>query len=96
MGEAREKIRAAWSLFTPCTLGDSLLKAVSDATKLAAAGDIILLSPACSSFDQFRGYQHRGEVYRRAVADLVRTTGGGGEGGDHQKMDGKPESEVSR
>ena len=96
MGEAREKIRAAWSLFTPCTLVDSLLIAVSDATKLAAAGDIILLSPACSSFDQFRGYQHRGEVYRRAVADLVRTTGGGGEGGDHQKMDGKPESEVSR
>lgn len=69
LGEAREKIRAAWSLFTPCTLVNSLLEAVPEATKLAAAGDIVLLSPACSSFDQFRSYQHRGEVYRQAVAD---------------------------
>jgi len=96
IGEAREKIRAAWSLFTPCTLMDSLLKAVSEATKLAAAGDIILLSPACSSHDQFRGYQHRGEVYRRAVAEWAHTTGSGGDSGDHQKTEQESKSEVSR
>src|SRR6266481_1178828 len=42
MGEAREKIRAAWSLFTPCTLVASLLEAVSEATKKAVSGDVVL------------------------------------------------------
>jgi UDP-N-acetylmuramoylalanine--D-glutamate ligase len=69
-GEAREKIRAAWSLFTPCTLSDSLLEAVALAARKAVAGDVVLLSPACSSFDQFQNYQHRGEVFRQAVHDV--------------------------
>jgi UDP-N-acetylmuramoylalanine--D-glutamate ligase len=76
IGETREKIRASWGLFTPCTLKDSLLEAVSEAAKKAVSGDIILLSPACSSFDQFRNYQHRGEVFRQAVASLGRPTNG--------------------
>lgn len=77
IGEAREKIRAAWSLFTPCVLSDSLLEAVSLAAKNAVPGDVILLSPACSSFDQFRNYQHRGEVFRQAVNGLAATIRGG-------------------
>jgi UDP-N-acetylmuramoylalanine--D-glutamate ligase len=67
IGETREKIRAAWSLFTPCSLSDSLIEAVSEAARNAVAGDVVLLSPACSSFDQFQNYQHRGEVFRQAV-----------------------------
>jgi UDP-N-acetylmuramoylalanine--D-glutamate ligase len=67
IGETREKIRAAWGLFTPCRTMDSLLEAVHEAARLAVPGDVVLLSPACSSFDQFRNYQHRGEVYRHAV-----------------------------
>jgi UDP-N-acetylmuramoylalanine--D-glutamate ligase len=70
IGETREKIRAAWSLFTPCTLADTLIEAVSEAARNAVAGDVVLLSPACSSFDQFRNYQHRGDVFREAVLDL--------------------------
>jgi len=70
LGEAREKIRAAWGLFTPCTLVDSLLEAVPLAARNAAAGDVVLLSPACSSFDQFQNYQHRGETFRQAVKNL--------------------------
>ena len=70
IGEAREKIRAAWSLFTPCAMVDSLLEAIQRAAASAVAGDVILLSPACSSFDQFRNYQHRGEVFRQAVGRL--------------------------
>ena len=72
IGETREKIRAAWSLFTPCTLADTLVEAVEEAARGAAAGDVVLLSPACSSFDQFRNYQHRGEVFRQAVKGLQR------------------------
>lgn len=74
IGETREKIRAAWALFTRCQLAESLNDAVQLTAKQAVAGDIVLLSPACSSFDQFRNYQHRGEVFRKAVAELVNTT----------------------
>lgn len=70
IGETREKLRAAWSLFTPCTLADSLLEAVRSAARDAVSGDVVLLSPACSSFDQFQNYKHRGEVFRQAVNDL--------------------------
>jgi UDP-N-acetylmuramoylalanine--D-glutamate ligase len=69
IGETREKIRAAWSLFTPCTLKDSLIEAVQEAATSAVSGDVVLLSPACSSFDQFENYQHRGDVFRQAVKD---------------------------
>lgn len=74
IGEAREKIRSAWSLFTPCTLADSLLEAVSDAAKNASTGDVVLLSPACSSLDQFQSYQQRGEKFYAAVKSI---SGGG-------------------
>ena len=70
IGETREKIRAAWSLFTPCTLSDSLVEAVAEAARNAVAGDVVLLSPACSSFDQFQNYRHRGDVFRQAVKGL--------------------------
>lgn len=74
IGETREKIRAAWSLFTPCTLAGSLLEAVQDAARNSVSGDVVLLSPACSSFDMFRNYQHRGEAFRQAVAALLEST----------------------
>ena len=70
IGEAREKIRSAWSLFTPCTLTDSLLEALTEAAKNAVAGDVVLLSPACSSFDQFQNYQQRGERFCQLVKSI--------------------------
>ena len=86
-GETREKIRAAWSLFTPCTVVNSLLEALAEAARHAAPGDVVLLSPACSSFDQFRNYQHRGEVFRNAVIQRVRGTGRGRGRGHHNPND---------
>lgn len=77
LGETREKLRAAWSLFTPCTLVDSLLEAVHEAVKNAVPGDVVLLSPACSSFDLFRDYRHRGEVFRQAVGQVQSPSNGG-------------------
>lgn len=71
IGDAAEKLRAAWSLFTPCTMVDSLVQALAVAARNAVSGDLVLLSPACSSFDQFRNYQHRGEVFREAVKELA-------------------------
>src|SRR5205823_11599197 len=75
IGETREKIRAAWGLFTSCTLADSLVKAVHDAARNAMHGDAVLLSPACSSFDQFQNYQDRGDIFRQAVKNLGRIDG---------------------
>ncbi len=73
LGECREKLRAAWSLFTPCTLQESLHEAVRGAAENAETGDVVLLSPACSSFDMFQNYQHRGEVFKQAVEQWKET-----------------------
>ena len=45
-------------------------EAVRIAASLAAPGDAVLLSPACSSFDMFRDYKHRGDEFVRAVHSL--------------------------
>jgi UDP-N-acetylmuramoylalanine--D-glutamate ligase len=49
---------------------DSMRAAVREAAALAAAGDVVLLSPACASFDMFRDYEHRGEVFKAEVLAL--------------------------
>ncbi len=46
---------------------NTLDKAVENAARNAQPGDTVLLSPACASFDQFRDFEHRGEVFREAV-----------------------------
>jgi UDP-N-acetylmuramoylalanine--D-glutamate ligase len=70
IGETGERIRAAWGLFTPCTVVQSLIEAITEAAKNAVSGDVVLLSPACSSFGQFRDYQERGEIFCRAVQSI--------------------------
>jgi UDP-N-acetylmuramoylalanine--D-glutamate ligase len=54
--------------------------AVQQAAQLAQAGDAVLLSPACASFDMFRNYVHRAEVFVQAVHDLGMLHGQGSEG----------------
>jgi UDP-N-acetylmuramoylalanine--D-glutamate ligase len=43
---------------------------VADAAVAAVSGDVVLLAPACSSFDQFDNYEHRGQVFRQLVSEL--------------------------
>jgi len=49
---------------------ETLDRAVEHATSLAQPGDIVLLSPACASYDQFRNFEERGDAFRRIVEDL--------------------------
>ncbi len=54
----------------PAERAASLEKAVARAAQVAKAGDAVLLSPACASFDMFRDYKHRGEAFAAAVNGL--------------------------
>ncbi len=49
-----------------------LSEAVETARRLAQPGDVVLLSPACASFDMFRNYEHRGDVFRTTVKEVLR------------------------
>ena len=71
IGETRERLRADWSGVTACTFADSMLEATQQARRLAVSGDVILLSPACASFDAFENYKKRGEAFREAVQMLT-------------------------
>jgi len=51
---------------------EDMADAVRLATRLAQSGDAVLLSPACASFDMFRNYEHRAEVFVDAVHGLTR------------------------
>ncbi len=50
---------------------ETLDSAVHRASELAAAGDVVLLAPACASFDQFQSYEHRGRVFKQLVQQLA-------------------------
>ncbi len=70
IGEAQDKLCAAWDGAAPCVRADTLTEAVRLAASRARCGDTVLLSPACASFDMFDNYEHRGEVFKRAVFEL--------------------------
>jgi UDP-N-acetylmuramoylalanine--D-glutamate ligase len=64
----------ASSLMSACELNivETLAQALTQAQKIASAGDVILFSPACASFDQFANYIKRGEVFEQLVAEMIQ------------------------
>ncbi|MCS6785681.1 MAG: UDP-N-acetylmuramoyl-L-alanine--D-glutamate ligase [Thiobacillaceae bacterium] len=78
IGRDAARIEAAIAGAARCLHAGSLEEAVTLAHAEARAGDAVLLSPACASFDMFRNYVHRAEVYVAAVRALSSPTHSGG------------------
>jgi UDP-N-acetylmuramoylalanine--D-glutamate ligase len=70
IGSAAEKIERQLHGVVKMVAAGTLQTAVAEAAKAAVIGDVVLLSPACSSFDQFDNYEHRGQVFRQFVNEL--------------------------
>ena len=87
IGEATEAFaRLLGAAKVPTTCCGELGVAVDLARRQAHAGEVVLLSPACASWDQFRSFEHRGDVFREMVAAIERNA----------RADGVPTSGAPR
>jgi len=75
LGRDAPLLRSAVEDLVPVTMAADMSEAVTRAGGLARAGDAVLLSPACASFDMFDNYEARGDAFIRAVAREVRHGG---------------------
>ncbi len=71
IGAAAAKIESQIGNAIPVTSAQTLESAVRKAADLAVEGDIVLLAPACASFDQFTSYEHRGRIFKELVQSLA-------------------------
>ncbi len=71
IGEARPLIKKAWGGLVDTREAGSIEEAVKIAAGMARGGDVVLLSPACASFDMFKDFEERGDHFKRAVRAYV-------------------------
>jgi UDP-N-acetylmuramoylalanine--D-glutamate ligase len=67
IGEAADRLEADLDGVVPVRRSGDLATAVAQASEAAQPGEVVLLSPACASFDQFRDYEERGDVFRSLI-----------------------------
>lgn len=72
IGAAAEKIEKQIAGSVAIERAETLDRAVETASHAAQRGDVVLLAPACASFDQFQNYEHRGRVFKELVAQLEK------------------------
>ncbi|HEV2855956.1 MAG TPA: UDP-N-acetylmuramoyl-L-alanine--D-glutamate ligase [Thermoanaerobaculia bacterium] len=81
IGEAAAEFEQALGEAVPFEKSGTMEKAVQSAAAQARSGEAVVLSPACASFDQFKNFVHRGQVFQELVKnELTRNTGGGPNG----------------
>jgi UDP-N-acetylmuramoylalanine--D-glutamate ligase len=78
IGSAAEKIESHLGGIVEVVRAGTLEAAVKRAAASAESGDVVLLAPACASFDQFENYEHRGRVFKQAVQSLAEQAAGEG------------------
>ena len=76
IGAATDKIASHLQNSTAVVRSGTLERAVRQAFEAAKPGDVVLLAPACASFDQFENYEHRGRVFKELVQSLTPVTTG--------------------
>jgi UDP-N-acetylmuramoylalanine--D-glutamate ligase len=76
IGSAAEKIEKQISGSVALDRAETLERAVETASHAAQRGDVVLLAPACASFDQFQNYEHRGRVFKDLVKQLEKQAAG--------------------
>jgi len=74
IGAAAEKIESHIKGAAEIVHAETLENAIRRASAVAEPGDIVLLAPACASFDQFQSYNHRGRVFKEVVQALAQTS----------------------
>jgi len=72
IGAAAAKIESQIKGAAEIVHSETLEHAVKQAAAAAQPGDVVLLAPACASFDQFRNYEHRGKVFKETVKNLAQ------------------------
>jgi UDP-N-acetylmuramoylalanine--D-glutamate ligase len=80
IGEAAERVSSALGGAIHLERASSLREAVVLARSLAKRGDVVLLAPACSSFDMFADYAERGRAFKAEVQALAEATSGAARG----------------
>ena len=71
IGDAGPRFAELLGPYMPVTRSEMMCEAIRQAIAAARPGDVVLLSPACASFDQFRDYEARGEAFRQIVEALT-------------------------
>jgi UDP-N-acetylmuramoylalanine--D-glutamate ligase len=74
-GAAGDELAAAFDGIVPLERADTIKGAAAKAAASARRGDVVLLSPACTSWDQYRDFEERGDDFKKAVAALSREAG---------------------
>jgi UDP-N-acetylmuramoylalanine--D-glutamate ligase len=70
IGESADKVVKAFTGVVPVVVAGTMKDAVAMASRTASRGDVVLLSPACASFDWFDNYEHRGKIFKQLVMEL--------------------------
>ncbi|HEX7510453.1 MAG TPA: cyanophycin synthetase, partial [Chitinivibrionales bacterium] len=75
IGEAADRMASIWKGKAPISMSVTLTDALEAAVAAAHGGDVVVFSPGCSSFDMFKNFEHRGDVFKQLVRRLVERKG---------------------